>query len=266
MDRAVTTGEPLAPAVSWVLCTNRLDPLLHRAISSCLTQTMADFELVIVANGSDAESIAGALRDQHIGDARVRVLTSTVHLLNFNLSLGLNEARGRYVARMDADDISEPERLAVQMDHLERHPRVAVVGSDYQWVNADGQRYQTVRVPTTDAAIRRQLFWRNPFCHPSVMFRRDVVARLGGYLGGRNAEDYDLWARLSLLKDVEFANIDRTLLFYNVDSTGPARRSRDGYANMAAAQLRNFLVAGRPLWLVAALVSAAKLLLRTLRH
>ncbi|MGN7872176.1 glycosyltransferase [Roseateles sp. 22389] len=257
---------PAAPTVSWVLCTNRLDALLDRAIASCLDQTLSDFELLIVTNGPDAASIATELRRRHAMDTRVRVIVSSLHLLNFNLSLGLHEARGRYIARMDADDISTPDRLALQVDHLMRHPRVVAVGSNFQWVDATGQRHQEVRMPVTDEAIRRQLYWRNPLCHPSVMFRREVVATLGGYLGGRNAEDYDLWARLSLQPECEFANIDRTLLFYNVEPTGPARRSRDGYANMAAAQLRNFLISGRLLWLVAVIVSCVKLLLRTRRH
>jgi len=254
-----------APLVSWLLCTNRADRLLWRAMDSCLCQTLTDFELLLVANGAEAEFVASQVRARYGEDNRVRVLTSDVHLLNFNLSLGVREARGRYLARMDADDVSVPGRLAAQVTFMEQHPEVVVLGSAYELIDANDRVLGRVDLPCSDAHIRRRMFSGNPFCHPSVMMRRAAIAAAGAYIGGRNAEDYDLWCRLATTPGHRFANLADPLLRYNVDPTGPARLSREAYANVIACQVRTFLVTARWSWLLGALLTVGKLLLKTRR-
>lgn len=246
------------PRVSWLLCTHREDALLHRAMQSCLSQTMADFELLLVVNGPDTGRLVPHLAQAYACDTRVRVIGTPIHLLNFSLSLGLHSARAPFVARMDADDVSHPERLATQLAYMETHEDIAVLGSCYLLIDAQGEVKGQVDAPLTDPDIRKALYLRNPICHPSVMLRRDVVLRTGGYLGGRNAEDYDLWLRLSMDKQCRFANLASPLLSYNVSPDGAARRSREAYGNVAGAQLRQFLVTRDVRWLVGATLSAAK--------
>ena len=253
------------PQVSWLLCTHQNHPLLARAIASCLGQTMADFELLIVVNGKEATQIAATLRQQYASDARVRVVQTPLHLLNFSLSLGLHLARAPYVARMDADDVSSPERLQRQLAFMQQHPEVAVLGSAYSLVDSQGQIHGHVSPPEHDRESRTQLRWRNRLCHPSGMLRKSAILPLGGYLGGRNAEDYDLWLRLALDSQWQFANLHERLLSYNMALDGAARRSRAAYAHVAAAQLRNFLVSGDPRWLLGACLTAGKSLLRASR-
>ena len=101
----------IKPLVSWLLCTNRADNLLWRAIDSCLCQTLTNFELLIITNGVEAKLIAKQVEERYIEDDRVCVLVSDIQMLNFNLSLGVWRARGQYLARMDADDVSLPDRL-----------------------------------------------------------------------------------------------------------------------------------------------------------
>ncbi len=250
--------EAPAPQVSWLLCTHQNHALLHRAIDSCLAQTLADFELLIVVNGPEAPPIASALRLRHHDDPRVRVFETPVHLLNFSLSWGLHLARAAYVARMDADDFSSPDRLQRQWNFMAQHPKVAVLGSSYNLVNAAGQVQGHVDVPQTNAEIRRQLRFRNPLCHPSVMLRKAALLPLGGYLGGRHAEDYDLWLRLALGTHWEFANLPERLLSYNRDTEGTARGSHAAYANAAAALLRNFLLTWDLRYVLGALMYACK--------
>lgn len=257
-----TSSTSRPPRVSWLLCTHRDDDLLYRAIQSCLTQTLTDFELLIVVNGTDAANIASALRLCYADDARVRVEETPVHMLNFSLSFGLHMARAPLVARMDADDVAPPERLERQVAYMERDPSLVVLGSSYQLIDATGKLHGRVDLPEQDAEIRRKLPFCNPICHPSVMLRRDAVLSVGAYLGGQNAEDYDLWLRLALNPDWRFANMPDLLLCYNVEPSGTARASRKAYANVAAAQLRNFLVTGSLRWLAGAFLTCAKTILR----
>lgn len=251
------------PAVSWLLCTHVADPQLRLAIRSCLAQTFSDFELIVVANGPDAESVAAAALDWSDGDPRVRIICTPMHQLSFSLSLGLHHARAPLVARMDGDDIALPERLQRQVDFMAAHPEVVVLGTAYEIIDTQGQAQKTVQLPTTDKDIRRALIYSNPFCHPTVMLRRAAVLQAGGYLGGLHAEDYDLWARLSLQPQLGFANLNQVCLQYRVIGVGAARRSRWAYASVASTQLRNFLVGGGAKWVLGALLSIVKLFLRS---
>lgn len=257
----------IKPLVSWLLCTNRADNLLWRAIDSCLCQTLTNFELLIITNGVEAKLIAKQVEERYIDDDRVCVLVSDIQMLNFNLSLGVWRARGQYIARMDADDVSVPDRLAAQVSFMDKHPEVIVLGSSYELIDAHDRLYGQVSLPCADSEIRTLLITSNPFCHPSVMLRRKAIADAGAYLGGRNAEDYDLWCRLSLMHaDIPiFANLSQPLLRYNIDPSGAARRSREAYSNVVASQVRAFLLTGRWRWFLGALISTGKLLFRSTR-
>jgi len=247
-----------APIVSWLICTNRENELLHRAMKSCLSQTMTDFELLLIVNGPDVNRLVPILTDSFANDERVKVVGTPIHLLNFSLSLGLHLARSPFIARMDADDVSDPKRLAMQLAYMQANDDVAVLGSSYLLIDDDGHVHGKFDVPETDLAIRKCLRFGNPICHPSVMLRRDAILAEGAYLGGKNAEDYDLWLRLAMGQRWCFANLPAPLLSYNVSPDGQARRSRAVYANVAGAQLRQFLVTRDIRWLMGATVSAGK--------
>lgn len=248
----------MGPIVSWLLCTNHDDALLDRAIVSCLGQSFEDFELLIIANGVDAEAIGDAIGNRYAYDQRVRVVVTHIYLLNFSLNLGLHLARAPLVARIDSDDVSAPDRLERQVACMVRDPSIAVLGSAYTLIDTAGITHGRVDVPMSNQDIRRSLYYRNPICHPSVMLRRDIVLSLGGYLGGQNAEDYDLWARIALNQEWRFHNLEIPLVAYNSDSVGGGRASRKAYANVAAAQLRNFLVGGGIGWLIGSIITSFK--------
>lgn len=247
-----------------MLCTDREDAQLHRAITSCLTQTVQDFELIIVTNGIQAEKLCTLLSEIYAGDSRVRIVYTVIRQLNFSLAFGLHLAQAPFVARMDSDDVSRPERLEKQLAFMADHPDVAVLGSDYDLIDEDGEPCGRVRVPRCDQKIRRALRFGNPICHPSVMLRRVPVLEVGGYRGGAHAEDYDLWVRLAETS-WRFANLPEPLLGYNAHPGGAARRSRRAYANVAGTQLRQFLVTGNVAWLAGSVVTAGKALLRANR-
>jgi hypothetical protein len=166
---------------------------------------------------------------------------------------------------MDSDDWSTPDRLSRQLEYMRNHPDVAVLGTAYTVIDAQGVATTTVQPPTQDADIRRAMPWRNPICHPSVMFRRKAVLEVGGYLGGLHAEDYDLWLRLAAHPAYKFANLAQVCLGYRVIGVGTARRARSAYATMAAAQMQQFVNGQGLRWILAALVSVGKALVRARR-
>lgn len=251
------------PLVSWILCSHVDNSHLKLAIESCLSQTYSNFELIFVANGSEARNVAQTVRNFYGSDPRVRVFMTEIRQLSFSLSLGLHHARGMLIARMDSDDISYANRLERQVDFMSKHPDVIVLGTCYEIIDNDGLVQRQIQIPEQDMQIRLALFRGNPFCHPSVMFRKQAVLEAGGYLGGLHAEDYDLWARLSLSPKYRFANLKEICLGYRVIGVGMARRSRWAYASIAAIQFRNFLVGGGGRWFFASLISVAKLFLRS---
>jgi hypothetical protein len=252
-----------SPAVSWLLCAHVIDDHLKLSIDSCLCQTFVDFELLFIANGPRALEVAEFVAGWCGVDGRVRIFSTPIRHLSFSLSLGLHHSRAALIARMDSDDISRSDRLEQQVAFMSEHPDVAVIGSFYEIIDNDGHVQRTVTNPLSDKAIRQGLMRGNPFCHPTVMFRRQVVWDAGGYLGGLHAEDYDLWCRLSLNPKIRFANLPQVCLSYRVVGVGMARRSRWAYASIAASQFRNFLVGAGLRWFFASLISVWKLLLRS---
>lgn len=251
------------PPVSWLLCTHVANAQLRQAVQSCLDQTFTDFELLLIINGSAAAELATVVQAWFGADQRVRIYTTEVRHLIFSLSLGLHHARADLVARMDSDDVSTPDRLARQVAFMREHPEVAVLGSAYQVIDANGSPQKTIKFQVTDTAVRRALLWGNPLCHPSVMFRRQVVLNVGGYLGGLHAEDYDLWLRLAADSSIKFANLEAVCLGYRSVGAGTARGARSGYASMASAQYRHFVNGFGIRWLLAALVSSLKAFVRS---
>lgn len=219
---------------------------------------MSDFDLYLIVNGPNFNQIVPKLTNAFAHDKRVKVVGTPIQLLNFSLSLGLHLARSPFIARMDADDVSDPKRLEIQLAYMQANDDVAVLGTSYLLIDEDNHTQGKIDVPETDQAIRKAMRFGNPICHPSVMLRRDAVLSEGAYLGGKNAEDYDLWLRLCMGNRWQFANLPLPLLSYNVSAGGQARRSRTAYANVAGAQLRQFLLTWDIHWLFGALVSTGK--------
>jgi hypothetical protein len=130
-------------------------------------------------------------------------------------------------------------------------------------IDESGSIKRQVNLPLTDAKIRRHLQTTNPLCHPSVIFRRDAVLNVGGYLSGLHAEDYDLWLRLTMDNNMEFANLPDICLSYREVGISGVRRARSAYASVAGSQFRFFLLDGRVKWLVAVMVTIFKLVFRS---
>lgn len=201
------------PLVSVVMPVYNTAPYLSASIHSILTQTFQDFEFIIINDGS-TDGSGNILDDYQKKDKRIRVLNQGNRGLPVSLKMGCDEATGKYIARMDSDDISLPTRLAQQVNLMESHPEIGVCGT---WIKCFGDIEEHIRyLPTESEEIRVSLLFMSVLAHPTVMMRRDLMIR--EHLSYRNrfehAEDYDLWVRFSRCS--KMANIPQALLFYRI--------------------------------------------------
>jgi glycosyltransferase involved in cell wall biosynthesis len=204
---------PQIPPITVLLCTYNDARFLPQSVESVLNQTFAEFDFLIVDDGSTDETREWLDR---LSDPRVRVLRNTTNRgLTFSLNRGLDAARGRYVARMDADDVAAPERLAAQFAFMEANPSVGIVGSSRTLIDEQDRFVAEARATEGDLAIRWKCLLGSPFAHPTVMLRRAVPERHGlRYREVPRAEDYDLWPRL--LAHTRGANLPQPLLRYRL--------------------------------------------------
>jgi glycosyltransferase involved in cell wall biosynthesis len=188
-------------------------PHLGKSIESILAQTFGDFEFLIIDDAS-TDASAEVIAQYAQGDRRIRFIRNAHNVgLGGVLSHGVLQARGRLIARMDADDVAIPERLQLQMNFLRDNPDVDLVGSYALDVSKDGVPVRERRVPVTHEKIA-ELVWTSPFIHPTVMFRRASILRVGSYLPHiRRRQDYDLWFRC-VAGGLRLANIPRPLIHY----------------------------------------------------
>ena len=216
------------PAISVLLPCHNCAQTLPAALDSLLQQTFSDFEILAVNNGS-TDATGRILHSYALSEPRLRVFTLEQAGIVPALNHGLQLARGECIARMDADDISLPTRFQTQWDYLRCKPQVGLVGGLV--VHRDGLgsspgraayvQWQNSLVTPRDCAIHR--FVECPLAHPTFMFRRDIVFRLGGYQKGPFSEDYDLilrWAE----NGISTAKVPTPVLIWRDDPNRLSRR------------------------------------------
>ncbi len=186
----------VAPAVTVLMAVHNGERHLRESIESVFAQTFADFELLVVDDGSTDATPEILSR---YADPRLRVVRNELNLgLTRSLNRGLAESRGRYVARQDADDVSAPERLARQAAFLDANLDVSLLASSHVRIREDGSVIAVRSVPTDPTGIRWRLLFLNAFAHSSVMLQRADVQALGGFSEQfAFAQDYDLWSRFA---------------------------------------------------------------------
>jgi glycosyltransferase involved in cell wall biosynthesis len=190
-----------APLVSVLIAVHDGARYLEPSLASVLRQTVADFELLVVDDGStDAtpELLAA------ISDPRLRVVTNDAQAgLAASLNRGLEHAHGRYVARLDADDVAFPEWLERLLTRIRSRPEVAVVGTGIVEVDAAGRPGDVHRLPVGPAAVRWHALFSAPFFHSTVVIDRDLLDRhhLRYDEAYGESEDYELWTRLLAFAD-----------------------------------------------------------------
>jgi glycosyltransferase involved in cell wall biosynthesis len=212
-----------APTVTLLMPVFNGEAHLAEAVESVLAQTFADFELLVLDDGSTDSSgdILDAFRDR-----RIRRVRNARNLgLAETLNKGLELAQGRYIARMDCDDVCLPGRLERQVRFMERHPEIGVLGTWFE--KTDGATTVTVEVPVGDAEIRFFLIFENTFMHASILLSKAVLdrANLRYDPALKYGQDYDLWVRCA--RHTRLANLPEILMRYRCHPDNASHRFRD---------------------------------------
>ena len=212
------TGQPkedlAAAVISVVLPVFNAEPYVGKAIRSILDQTFRHFELIVINDGS-TDGTLKILEQFSALDRRVVLISRENKGLVKTLNEGIGIARGKWIARMDADDIARPNRFERQMRCLE-NTGADICGSWMQLFGAADRHI--VKHPQTDAAIKMELLFGAPFAHPTVIMRTELVRQLGYDKDWEGCEDYDLWERAARAK-WKMANVPEVLLSYRQHGT-----------------------------------------------
>ena len=223
----MTTASPAArgaPQITVLMPMYNGERYVGAAIESILGQTFDDFELLVMDDGSD-DSSPSIVRDYAARDRRIRIVSRENRGLVATLNEGLERARGTYLARMDCDDLSVPERLQTQLDFMRAHPDYALCGSNAHIINRRGRLLAYWSVPVEDAqSFRVFSYFSAPFAHSSA-FIRLACLRAGDFCYSENyphVEDFELWGRIS--RRHSCAVLDEKLVMWRNHDAGICNR------------------------------------------
>ncbi|MBX2857963.1 MAG: glycosyltransferase [Cellvibrionaceae bacterium] len=231
------------PAISVVMPVKDGERYLRMALDSVLRQSFDNFEIIIVNDGS-SDSTAQIIASY--SDPRLIVIAHSVPQgVAVSLNVGIAKARGKYVARMDADDCCLPRRLERQFNYMEAHSNCIALGCSYYLMDENDKVLRKAYVPTSDAELRFMLLYSVPFCHPSLMYRRQVLidnglsySKASGY-----AEDFEFLIRLSKFGD--FACTCEYLFQYRTHAGGVSKAKRGilvkDFSRVAVPHIKNML-------------------------
>jgi len=221
------------PSVSVILPVYNAEDTLDAAIRSIIGQSVTDFELIVIDDGSTDASSA-ILEEWAASDDRINPLFLEHAGIVKALNAGLGIAKGRYIARMDADDISLPGRLQTQKEFLDARDDVGLVSclvehlGDSREAAGYARHVRWINTLTSHDAIALNRFIESPLAHPSVMFRTSLLEKYGGYRAGDFPEDYELWLRW-LDRGVRMEKVPELLLKWR-DDPGRLSRSHSRYS------------------------------------
>ena len=204
-------------SISVIMPVYNSERYLSIAIESILTQTFQDFDFIIVNDGSTDSSLEIIQRFQ-TEDSRIRILDLPHQGITKSLNSAIGMAQGKYIARMDADDISMPTRFEKQYQYMEAHPEIAVCGAGALIIDEDGDVIRKDRVVCTHENIeKRHLSGKCSLKHSSVIIRADILRKVNGYNEELPyAQDFDLWFRIGEIGKLE--NLPNALIKFRRNS------------------------------------------------
>ena len=205
----------MAKSLTVLMSVYNGESYLESAIESILQQTFTDFIFLIIDDASTDQT--GVILEQFAQqDSRIKILNNRQNRgLAYSLSRGVEAATTAWIARMDADDIAIRDRLEKQMNHIEKNPEIDILGGYALDINDNGDILGERKVPISHEAISR-FIWTNPLIHPTVLFRRSAILKIGSYYNRtrqRIPEDYHLWFRAAAA-GLRFANLPEPLIYY----------------------------------------------------
>ena len=208
------------PAVSIILPVYNYGHYIGTAINSILNQSFEKWELLVINDGSTDNSQEVI---QGFKDLRVKLYNRSHRGLVSSSNFGMKKSRGKYVIRMDADDVMLPERLETQVNYMEKNPKVAVLGSNVVKVNDDNVITGFIKYPGENEKIRKILRRRNTLCHSSTLIRKEVIQKIDYYDEEfKYTHDYELWLRIP--GEYKIINLNKFLHAWRWNEEGISRK------------------------------------------
>lgn len=221
-----------------------INQFLSIAIDSLKKQTFKDYVCnILTPNLSDDDT--AKLQYLISKDSRFSIHKLSLGGIAFALNYGLNITKSKYLARMDADDISHSSRLEKQIDFLDKNPDYVVVGCRVRLVNSKGNSTNNdFKFFENDREIRKALKYRNPMCHPALIFRTETLLQNKGYLYGNNCEDHELFLRIARNPNSKFKNLPEFLFSYrrHDDQLTDIKYAKNAYCNIAGFMFTEFML------------------------
>ena len=189
------------PSISVVMSIFNGENFIRESVESIINQSFDDYEFIIIDDGSTDKGLK-LLEEYANLHPSISLIKRKHSGLTKSLIFGCNSAKGKYIARQDVDDYSDPDRLQLQFDRLENDDNLVLIGSWYEVL--DEKNISVVKKPIdNDKIIKRFMFYNNPFCHSSVMFRKESYHKTFGYdITYETSQDLDLWFKLAIIGKV----------------------------------------------------------------
>ncbi len=197
------------PRISCLIATNRVDNYLVQAIQSITSQSYRDFEIIIILNGSALES------SNLYSHSKVRYIKSIIPGLVPALNLGIQNSDSEFIARMDADDVSHPDRFDLQIKYFGNHNKTWALGSNMYICDSELIIKRKTEYPVGAKFATKTMLYYCSLAHPTVMMRSNILRDLSGYGWNELCEDHDLWLR-SIRNGYEIDNLPQPLLKYRM--------------------------------------------------
>ena len=214
------------PLVSIVMPTyNTPYEYLSESIQSILEQTYRNFELIIIDDSSTEYNDPNKINELVGLDNRIRIISNKCKKgVAGALNTGLDNSNGKYIIRMDSDDISMPMRIEEQIDFMENHPEISILAT---YAKEFGHSNRILKAEKDDISIKTGFLFQSGLVHPSICIRYDTLVKYNlRYNEDIKNEDYDLWTRCALIKEIKFATIPKVLLKYRIHQKQVTKTNR----------------------------------------
>jgi len=211
--------------ISVIMSAYNSEKYIEEAIESILDQTFADFEFIIIDDASEDNTL-DIIKSYQKSDQRIKLLRNNNNLgLTRSLNKALKHSQSEYIARMDADDISHPERFETQINYLKDNPGIDILGTTAYNINENGEIIKERTVPLSYTDIKKTILLANPVIHSSVIMKKSSLKEINNYNETfKKVQDYELWFR-ALANDLIIENLPDKLLYYRVNDEYFNRKS-----------------------------------------
>lgn len=227
----------LKPQISILIPAHGAGEFIDECFKSIAEQEFTDFEVILVDDGCEFNLEQKA--NTFFRNIKFEIVRSQGKGVSDALNTGLMFCRGEYVARMDSDDVMKSDRLSIQISTLKEHPEIVLLGSNIDFIDEIGSKLTSDKYPENHDEIIMEFTRRNPFAHPSVIYKKNIVMGLGGYRKFfEPAEDLDLWLRVS--KVGRLYNVQKSLIQYRIHANQITRKSTHLSNNAVHAVITNF--------------------------